>query len=433
MKKLLISTLFILCIATLLFGQTPRVYYQKIVLPDSMDILDIVTNPTPTHCPAYRVMAFIVQNPMEIISTDTHPTSQIRINRLGNGTSVPYYAAAFVQLAAFPTQWIAGEILHVEVTYLQNQETTFWEFTIMAGTAQMIINDPVQIVPPTTGIRGNIRSYFPIAGIEISCTGQDNVTTAEDGYYEFCPLPQQTITVTPQKENYAFYPPSRTYNSIDSYWLGQDFQMVDARPVATSNPTPSNHQTGVSAGLEQVSWHCVNDSVHITPSGFKVYFPAESPDYHFVPYTGAQSYFYPIVDTLVNVTTYTWKVVTTAEPTGFDADSTEVWSFTTEPYTAVSDNETTPRITGFYINSSPSCNTTGIFYTLNKSGNINISIYNLKGQLVHRLDDGYKQTGSYRIIWNRNDEHSKPVAPGMYLIVLHTDNKDYTQKLILLK
>jgi hypothetical protein len=69
----------------------------------------------------------------------------------------------------------------------------------------------------------------------------------------------------------------------------------------------------------------------------------------------------------------------------------------------------------FAIYPNPFRTTTRIEFKLDKSTNVNISIYNLFGQLVKVLKDGDLPEGQHRIVWRGNKENGSPATSGIYL------------------
>lgn len=58
---------------------------------------------------------------------------------------------------------------------------------------------------------------------------------------------------------------------------------------------------------------------------------------------------------------------------------------------------------------------TQIQYMLTESGHVTLKIYNMRGQVVSTLVDGYQQAGAYQSTWNAVDDHGNEVAAGTYL------------------
>ncbi len=77
---------------------------------------------------------------------------------------------------------------------------------------------------------------------------------------------------------------------------------------------------------------------------------------------------------------------------------------------------------------------TAISYTLPKQGNVQISIYNIKGQKVKTLVKNNSDAGRYTIVWNGKDTNEREVASGVYLYRLEFNGKNVdVKKCILMK
>jgi hypothetical protein len=81
-------------------------------------------------------------------------------------------------------------------------------------------------------------------------------------------------------------------------------------------------------------------------------------------------------------------------------------------------------------------------YQLAQPGKVTISIYNISGQLIRRLDLGYKTSGFYlsrgrAAYWDGQNEHGEQVSSGVYFYTINATSKtgDFTagRKMILLK
>ena len=71
---------------------------------------------------------------------------------------------------------------------------------------------------------------------------------------------------------------------------------------------------------------------------------------------------------------------------------------------------------------------TSISLDVSDAGNVNVSIYNLMGQMVSTLTEGYMNAGTYTLSWNASDQVS-----GMYLVRAETSGFVSTQKMLLIK
>lgn len=71
---------------------------------------------------------------------------------------------------------------------------------------------------------------------------------------------------------------------------------------------------------------------------------------------------------------------------------------------------------------------TSISYQIAEAGKVNISVFNMAGQLVETLVNEQRTPGSYSVVWNAND-----VSSGIYFYKLTTGNKTFTKKMLLIK
>jgi N-acetylneuraminic acid mutarotase len=72
-------------------------------------------------------------------------------------------------------------------------------------------------------------------------------------------------------------------------------------------------------------------------------------------------------------------------------------------------------------------------YVLAKSGNVKISIYNISGQTVKLLKQGFQHSGSYKIQWNGRNNSGQAVPSGIYLLEMIIDGHRQTKRMLLLK
>ncbi|MCH7954482.1 MAG: T9SS type A sorting domain-containing protein [Candidatus Marinimicrobia bacterium] len=71
---------------------------------------------------------------------------------------------------------------------------------------------------------------------------------------------------------------------------------------------------------------------------------------------------------------------------------------------------------------------TNISYSLPVSGDVTLIIYNLLGEEVARLVDGFQPAGEYNTTWNASN-----IASGIYFYRLRSGNVVQTRKMVLLK
>jgi flagellar hook assembly protein FlgD len=71
---------------------------------------------------------------------------------------------------------------------------------------------------------------------------------------------------------------------------------------------------------------------------------------------------------------------------------------------------------------------TTITYGLDKAGEVKISVYNIAGELVETLVDGYQSAGYHQIEFN-----GKNLASGIYFCGMEFEGKALMKKLMLVK
>ncbi len=77
---------------------------------------------------------------------------------------------------------------------------------------------------------------------------------------------------------------------------------------------------------------------------------------------------------------------------------------------------------------------TKIQYNLKESGNVDLTIYNIKGQLIQKIVDSKQHSGTHNIFWNGKNSHKKTVASGVYFYKLKVNNHDIgVKKCLILK
>ena len=76
---------------------------------------------------------------------------------------------------------------------------------------------------------------------------------------------------------------------------------------------------------------------------------------------------------------------------------------------------------------------TTISFDMPKAGFANLSIYNVKGQLVKNLVNDNLDFGRHSVVWNGTDNNGKPVTSGLYLYRLTTNGVTETKKMMLMK
>ena len=74
-----------------------------------------------------------------------------------------------------------------------------------------------------------------------------------------------------------------------------------------------------------------------------------------------------------------------------------------------------------------------INYSLAEESNIELIVFNIKGQNVKTLINEKLPAGNHQVMWDSKDENSKPVSSGIYFYKMNTNNYTSTKKMILMK
>lgn len=76
---------------------------------------------------------------------------------------------------------------------------------------------------------------------------------------------------------------------------------------------------------------------------------------------------------------------------------------------------------------------TQISFDLPKPGQVEVSIFNISGQLVKRLINGTYQAGSHAVVWGGSDVQGKTVASGLYFYTIQATDFVQTKKMVKLR
>ncbi len=77
--------------------------------------------------------------------------------------------------------------------------------------------------------------------------------------------------------------------------------------------------------------------------------------------------------------------------------------------------------------------TTNILFNVAEEGQVEIKVYNIKGQVVKSLLNENRAIGSHRVIWNGDNNNGSKVASGIYFIRMKQANTNVTRKILLTK
>lgn len=109
----------------------------------------------------------------------------------------------------------------------------------------------------------------------------------------------------------------------------------------------------------------------------------------------------------------------------FNVKSNNPGAVVPDPLTLVTE------LTGNYPN--PFNPTTSINFSLAKDSNVNLAIYNVKGQKVKTLINNKMTAGKHNIVWDGKDSNNRQTASGVYFYRFEADNYKKVNKMIMMK
>ena len=110
------------------------------------------------------------------------------------------------------------------------------------------------------------------------------------------------------------------------------------------------------------------------------------------------------------------------------------FQFKDDPALSVEEEHPLPEVLSLRQNyPNPFNPTTRIEYYLDRSAFIELTIYNLSGQVVKTLVDAKQSAGEHFVEWNGLDASGQPVASGIYIYELLTSDRWLSKKMVLIK
>ena len=112
----------------------------------------------------------------------------------------------------------------------------------------------------------------------------------------------------------------------------------------------------------------------------------------------------------------------------------ESWYFTTEEEVNVDDETLLPVSTALVGNfPNPFNPETTIRFTLSHAENVEINIYNVRGQLIRTLVNGYVNGGRHNVVWNGLNDNGNPVGSGVYFYRMTAGEYQSVRRMMLIK
>jgi len=108
-------------------------------------------------------------------------------------------------------------------------------------------------------------------------------------------------------------------------------------------------------------------------------------------------------------------------------------AFTDDLVTAVDDTPAKSGVTVHQNVPNPFNPSTRISFDLQQREDVSISVYDVKGRLVHTLFDGVLEAGPHSVDWDGTSAEGTRVSSGVYLYVVRTSTETVSRRMVLLK
>jgi hypothetical protein len=96
-------------------------------------------------------------------------------------------------------------------------------------------------------------------------------------------------------------------------------------------------------------------------------------------------------------------------------------------------NTYTERFNLYHNYPNPFNPTTTIRFDLPKPADVKLEVYNLLGQRMATLINGYQLAGNHTVTWNGKGDEGEDMATGLYLMKLTAGNQILTRKMFLIR
>ena len=77
--------------------------------------------------------------------------------------------------------------------------------------------------------------------------------------------------------------------------------------------------------------------------------------------------------------------------------------------------------------------TTSIQYSIPKSGNVQVRVFNINGQQIRTITDQFQESGIHQAKWDSKNDTGQRVSSGVYIYQIKFNNAFLSKKLMLIK
>jgi hypothetical protein len=102
-------------------------------------------------------------------------------------------------------------------------------------------------------------------------------------------------------------------------------------------------------------------------------------------------------------------------------------------YFTANEDETMPFISGLKVFPNPFNPEAQIAFSTLAKGEVNIDVFNIKGQHIRTITKGQLGKGAHKFTWNGRDNNDNVAGSGIYLVKVKAQNKTKTIKMMLIK
>ena len=241
-------------------------------------------------------------------------------------------------------------------------------------------------------------------------------------------------------ENWNF---EHTWEEDEGYAINNGYpfllwEIIPPPPAAAIDPIPGHEITEVPVNTP-IGWTYLSDEGFSDPVGFILFMWTEGMEHE--PFQmeiegGVGEHLFPEPPlSLEHDKTYHWQVLpyTIFREEQILAEYCPVWFFTTEAPIGLAEifSQHSTQLYGNFPN--PFYRETTISFTVGNPGKVKIETFNLFGQKVTTLSEGFYEAGKHEIKWNGTNTSGLKIKPGLYFIRMTARGYNKTLKIQLLE
>ena len=340
---------------------------------------------------------------------------------------------------------------------LQPAQTMTFTGTVLSNLSQPINNAEINLIGtdfPT--VTSDANGHFSIESV---VEGNYQIKISADGFMDYL----ANINITEDSNNQIFYlgPPafSEDFENGMLAWNAEDswgIQEENNNSFLSDSPQgdyQSDENSSVSLmdpiDLSNASYAFITfDAKYDLETSYDfVYFEASSDgqDWFVIATFNGNSNWennnYSLSDYVGGNLFIRFRLVSDAsvQKDGFSVDNILVGA---DNFVVANDNQANSIINSLQLNqnypnpfrqTSMRGNTTKISFNISENSNVNISIYNIKGEKVKTLINKYLNKGKHLVEWNGKNQSGNKVSSGVYFYKLSNGRSEKIRKMLIIK